>query len=1619
MTHLTSLFRVIEHITLSNIRLLENETIINCIKYTISELVRHNEPTPLIQKPSKEILVSIGIIHCKLVMDELSSLLQPHQIGHFMVLETLGQLARSNLEDSVAYIKPILGTTIPMLSLIKQDFQKQSYANAIQQFCDAIIEYQSNVERGSTTSNLSNEPDLIETASASETSLNDVEIVEDESKPSTSRDKIEKNQLDISAEIGITYDVMMQQWINTRDSKLCAEFLNVLSYMYPLLPIAKILDSTSKIIQTLLMMYKRSVDRASISIFLSSVIHTTQKLDAKLLDSQSDSIIITLFDLICANPDFEKPVAVRSHNEVLRCYDLLAKNYGEKIMEIISTRFKSNDDREKTKALMLLTHLTNTSDHVVKLMLKDFLTILRQMLLSERQFKMKGIILRAIVAFAQKGFIQHNIFIKFLVHHCCSLVKILPDQGTVDEANEFVGSCNKTLIILSRTNDTSMDNLLKTELLQMFMMYEYTEVCTTFAKCLGTLFEKNPDMDVSKIEEDGIDVANDSRSDESSRILTDSQMSNPNLPSAESIFVRSLVLLANFENKERLLAVLNFLLHFCPNLAGQYLQTLWNTKIAELVELVKIGDDDKFYKDLNLFIMATIKDVDDPKFSESLVNKMSDQFVLYQPQTTIIPVANQHQLNTELMVPNLRNERGMLMKIMGLCLCYVTDLPSIDTKLDLIINQAKSEKLEKIPQFQELEEKFFDAAQALGFVARVHYDLLMKKFETIVNEDAIKKSGSFFSNLQFSKDTQKEADRYRMKILVIFGFNFIVQNTPKANILKKDENANDKVIEYLNRQLMDMRECQIKKIILSTLLRITEIYLEPTEDKIEFKYTNELLNLILKIPIENCMSSGTNANAGNYGFYDYLPLYPTILKLSTNLIKMTPIEDGNLDGTNLLNISSYHFFTAAQNLNDEDVNQQSYLAPHINSSIPELNNFIKILLERNPSPAGLDDVVSILEKWMKEKNSQVRICAALIMEATLDSYIKTMRIGGEAPSKFHQTGSMLGKVVPRCIDSNGRVREICVNILKKILELACIYENLTIPDYTMPWMVELKKIHEQITVEDNEEIIRLAKEIAGIIALRLTNQQYVTFSKTLLYHLNDSDLNASAGAALILNYFIQLKGSEMFHAIPDLVKDSFHALKICDNFNTRTNLYLSLVSLTKHHPKLVCAEMLLQPLPFDENVSEYWHSLNSESDLTGIILDNFLETIFEVAPYEQASGEPEKNQKILTHQPFAVICALREIIFSKDGSSNSEFKKRFAFIFSMLLTTLATYTHTIPSMTPPVQVEVEKIKVPSSASKNNKGTRFGFIPNRDVVKVNPAFVVMEMFTKLVDNLGMEQLKNTLEMFPQLVSSADLNNFSEFLPTLAVATGNSLSMNSSAMKDIVQALSKYMSSPCDSHRIAAIGFYSQVVPLKPCGEISSVIMLHLTAALSDPNPLVRGFCIRGLAFVGALTQHDIEKYSELALAALLKGIDDYNNNCFINIPLESLRGLSRVIEPIKKEKLELFEVSLTIRIRPFFENQSVEIREAAILLFGDLCNQIRLKNESREVSEALQEQLMTNMFPFLLHLGENESIISRVSLQLRQVMMHISIFVFITGLSTNNASHGFTIGCKTAERENPV
>lgn len=86
---------------------------------------------------------------------------------------------------------------------------------------------------------------------------------------------------------------------------------------------------------------------------------------------------------------------------------------------------------------------------------------------------------------------------------------------------------------------------------------------------------------------------------------------------------------------------------------------------------------------------------------------------------------------------------------------------------------------------------------------------------------------------------------------------------------------------------------------------------------------------------------------------------------------------------------------------------------------------------------------------------------------------------------------MLGKIVPRCIDTNANVRQTSVDILKHILEISCIYETLTIADHSDEWFQELSTIREDIA--QPTQLNQLTDDISRIISTRLSNFQYMQF----------------------------------------------------------------------------------------------------------------------------------------------------------------------------------------------------------------------------------------------------------------------------------------------------------------------------------------------------------------------------------------------------------------------------------------------------------------------------------------------------------------------------------------------
>lgn len=1524
-TQASIVLRVIEHVVVNLMDKISHGTASKCVEYSVNEITRCPDQQTTIQVPCREILVSVGRRYCKEVMDALAKHVEKHQVAHFMVPYTMGSLATANVMDSISLIKPLLGFILPTLSSIKQDHLRQSYAFAIGRFGEAFCEYKEHLRLNP------NEETPMKTGLT----------------------------YDISDEVGICYDLFQSQWLSSREPKLAYEVLNALSFLYPLLPMDKLNDGLLKVIPATLALYRRSIDRSVVTQYLASIIKTVLTLNASLLSGVSDTIIATLFDLVCVNPDYEKPQTVKGHYEVLRCFDLMANDFGEKIVEILLIHLRSNNERERIKSLLVLTHLTNTSETIIVEKQSEICSILKSMLVTERSIKLKMILLKTVVAFMQRNFVHEREFVIFLIRGSCRQSKFNTEYGSNEEYLEFVKACNNTLFILSSTIGT-MDDILRIELLQNFLRLEFTDISSTISKCLANLLAKSPEIGVSS-HPDGRNPF-----DENEPSIEEVRPPNP-----LSVFVRSLALLGNFDETTRVQNVLAFLKSYSPYLyKSRLLVPLWNEKLGEIVQELGTINQKRYDALLFEFIQATIRDIDENKnkFVESVIAEIYQQFPLYQP---IAPGTNQPSM--EFRIPMLDREKRMLIKVLGMFLSHSPDEHLVANKVDLIIGLAKAEKLEKSASNESYEALLQDHAQALGYVSVAHVDILMRKLLALVIENSsVKKSGSFFSNLNFIKDSNKETENFKTKVLVLQSLNYVVTRAPQEKVVQLFDET---VINYLTAQF-DNKELFLKKLILQTFMNLAVILLNnpnalPEDHMNNFKNKNELLKICMNI----------TCDAQN----EYLPMFPLILTLSTTLIKLNR-EDENVDVNGLLNTACFYFFTTAQNLKTkfnsiEEDNRNSYLAKYLNLSLPELNSFIQAILEQqNGSPACLDDINSILEIWLKDRNNEVRICAGHVYNKTLDVYMKSMKIGCEAPSKFNQTGSLLGKTIPRCIDSNATVRQTAIEVLKKVLEIACIYETLTIADNRVEWVKELDTIREEIVTDDPKDIYRIASQLANIIAQRLSNYQYVQFSKCLLYSLNDPEQSSAIGASVVLKFFMQVKGAEMYHAIPELIKECLHAVKNCDVPKARSGVLKSMLAITKHHPKLVCNEILGQSLPLEDNVVDYWRTVARDGELSGIILDNFIGTVTTSCLYEQQhQDKPNDAHKVVTLQPFSIVCVLTELFKSQE--IKQELKARFTETFCMMLSTLATYINLQPPCVHVVSQEGSgNVAVPKNAKRAKSAT------SRDS-KLNPCQIALDTYKTFLDTLDMQQISNVLSVCPDLGSSTDLNSFIEILTPLAVATASEVGINSTTMKQIVLTLSKYVSSPYDSQRIASTGFYSHLVPLKPCGEISSVIMLHLNSSLNDPNPLVRGLSIRGMSYLCSLTDHDVDKYAEMCLTALMKGIDDYNKDCFINIPLESMRGLSKIVQTLPQEKFEMFLVSLAIRIKPFFENVSTELRECAILLFGDLCHQKAnnaQKSQQTEgsesddglASESLLEQLKANLCSLLLHLSEENLLIAR-------------------------------------------
>uniref|UniRef100_A0A8C7RIR0 Maestro heat-like repeat family member 1 n=1 Tax=Oncorhynchus mykiss TaxID=8022 RepID=A0A8C7RIR0_ONCMY len=403
--HRVVILQTIELIVKTKIDDISYLKIKSIISLASDEMTRSKDVVPDWQQAASNILVAVGNKYINDIMEEILSKFQPGILPHFFVVQTLASLSESNVYGMVPFLNAILGTMLPMLGMAKQDNMKWVFSSALSHFSESILEYLANLDKA---------PD-----------------------PTVRKDTF-------SSEIYAAYDILYCSWLQSRESKLRLTVAEAVGSMSHLIAHDKLEEQLPKLIPTILSLYKKNTEHYVIS-----------KVGRPLMTA---AVILILLPLqVCAPVDYSNPLTVKNHNEVLRCFSILANTFPDRLVMFVLQKLENSNERIRMGSLAVLRHLINSSTSIMESKKLLILASIRQPL-ADHSNKVKKRVVQVISAMAHHGYLElegGDLLVKFIIQHCA-----LPDTYYVRQrpsdpeevTNEALRSmCDNTLHLFTTT----------------------------------------------------------------------------------------------------------------------------------------------------------------------------------------------------------------------------------------------------------------------------------------------------------------------------------------------------------------------------------------------------------------------------------------------------------------------------------------------------------------------------------------------------------------------------------------------------------------------------------------------------------------------------------------------------------------------------------------------------------------------------------------------------------------------------------------------------------------------------------------------------------------------------------------------------------------------------------------------------------------------------------------------------------------------------------------------------------------------------------------------------------------------------------------------------------------
>ncbi|XP_049585249.1 maestro heat-like repeat-containing protein family member 1 isoform X1 [Syngnathus scovelli] len=1185
VSHRVVILQTIELIVSSRIDAISYPRIKSIISLASDEMTRSKEVVPDWQQAASNILVAVGNKHINDTMEEILSKFQPGILPHFFVVQTLANLSDSNVYGMVPFLNAILGTMLPMLSLTKQDNMKWVFSSALCHFSDSISEYLANLDKA---------PD-----------------------PTVRQDTF-------SSEICAAFDILFNNWLQSRESKLRLTVAEAVGSMCHLMASDKLEEHIPKLIPAILSLYKKTNEHYIISKSLCHVLDASVNMGSRVLETQLDSLLFALHQQVSTSVDYSNPPTVKNHNEVLRCFSLLAKAFPDRLVMFVLQRLENSNERSRLGSLAVLRHLINSSSESSMMESKKLLILasIRQPM-ADHSNKVKKRVVQVISAMAHHGYLELDggeLLVRFLVQHCA-----LPDtyQKAAADPEEVTNEslrtmCDSTLHLLTTTVGRLAD-VLWPKLLYYMSPPQYSNATTPLCKSLIVLGNKKKDNKEASF---NIDFSQE-----------------VNLPSPQALMVKLLVNAAfPFNSRGHGAPSLSLLQILSVNI-HRNLEAVWDQEIPPLLTVLEESTAESFDKiswdeSLLKFLSKTLVAVDDDKWLCHFATEA----------TTYLSTYN-----------NALEEKSFLYQCIGVTLQHSFNKDFVKKQLQEILLTARHN--------DALERQ--GVALAIGLCANSHLEGTLAKLDEFGKSDAFKKSPSIFNLLKDRNDVELE----KVKSTLILCYGQVAVHAPPEKILNRiDQDILGCISKHFNTKVLgikvETKDLTMKlSLIQSVGLVAKAISACVKKQGYVFSRKQELIALIQDF-IKAEPADGLRTSVRHL-----------VMRTCAHLIPLDPALSEN-ETFDLLKVCVSSVFslppethTPEKMTKDEEVLDPKQRKALYKDTLSSLHELLSSVLGKEPTPDALQSVFKHVECGLTSTLDHERERAISATAHLLNHYLDNMTV--KNMMSFHNLGALLGRLSPRCSDPQLVVRATAIDCVYLLLYIQLRYEGFAL-DYKDGAVEGLLPLKSQLENPDHSVLYKTCFELTKVMSKRLPQQQMTTLVFMLFEGLVDSQTNCCRASSVILNTLLKNRGGGLQEMVPEMLEMLHVRLQSITEEQVRVAVGQTVLIMASQHLQTVLNTLANQPLPYDSWTSEMWMALGADPIVAHQIIEIVMEKLAVMAPYvdKKESMIRGGTTKVATNKPLAMTCGLKELLLN--GQSQEPALSKFSQLFSCLLVRLAS-----------------------------------------------------------------------------------------------------------------------------------------------------------------------------------------------------------------------------------------------------------------------------------------------------------------------------------------------------------